>query len=48
MFNADNPGDWLFHCHDLLHATNGMVTAVKYNGYYSPFELNGEFHNDPE
>ncbi|MFS1514471.1 multicopper oxidase family protein [Chengkuizengella sp. SCS-71B] len=48
LFIADNPGDWLFHCHDLLHAANGMITAVKYNGYYSPFELNGEFHNEPE
>ncbi|MDP5277048.1 multicopper oxidase family protein [Chengkuizengella axinellae] len=48
LFIADNPGDWLFHCHDLLHATGGMVTAVKYNGYYSSFELGGEYHNEPE
>ncbi|WP_160647657.1 multicopper oxidase family protein [Chengkuizengella marina] len=48
LFIADNPGDWLFHCHDLLHATGGMVTAVKYNGYYSPFEIGGEYHNEPE
>ncbi|WP_399539081.1 multicopper oxidase family protein, partial [uncultured Paenibacillus sp.] len=28
-FLADNPGNWLFHCHDLGHAAAGMVTQVK-------------------
>lgn len=27
-FKADNPGNWLFHCHDLHHATAGMVNMV--------------------
>ncbi|WP_214483359.1 multicopper oxidase family protein [Bacillus sp. SM2101] len=48
LFTADNPGEWVFHCHDLVHAGNGMVTVVKYNGYYSPFELEGEYFNKPE
>ncbi len=31
-FAADNPGDWMFHCHDLHHAAAGMVSEVKYGG----------------
>lgn len=48
MFVADNPGDWVFHCHDLVHAGNGMVTVLTYKGFYSPFELDGMFNNQPE
>lgn len=48
LFTADNPGDWVFHCHDLIHATGGMVTVLNYNGYFSPFELEGKYHNQPE
>lgn len=32
-FNADNPGIWAFHCHNLVHAAKGMVTTVNYQGY---------------
>lgn len=32
-FNADNPGIWAFHCHNLVHAALGMVTTVNYQGY---------------
>ncbi len=32
-FIADNPGDWMFHCHDLNHASDGMVTTVDYEGH---------------
>ncbi|MCF3595051.1 multicopper oxidase family protein [Rhodobacteraceae bacterium LMO-12] len=28
-FVADNPGDWLFHCHMLSHAASGMITWMK-------------------
>ncbi|TDK52979.1 multicopper oxidase family protein [Antarcticimicrobium luteum] len=28
-FVADNPGDWLFHCHMLAHAAAGMTTWIK-------------------
>lgn len=28
-FVADNPGDWLFHCHMLAHAASGMTTWIK-------------------
>jgi FtsP/CotA-like multicopper oxidase with cupredoxin domain len=32
-FSADNPGEWMFHCHDLHHAAAGMVSTVHYEGY---------------
>lgn len=28
-FMADNPGDWLFHCHMLGHAASGMMTWLR-------------------
>ncbi|MGY3439691.1 MULTISPECIES: multicopper oxidase family protein [unclassified Marinovum] len=28
-FVADNPGDWLLHCHMLSHAVSGMTTRIK-------------------
>ncbi|WCK54824.1 multicopper oxidase family protein [Aneurinibacillus sp. Ricciae_BoGa-3] len=35
-FHATNPGDWMFHCHDLHHASTGMATVVHYVGYKTP------------
>jgi FtsP/CotA-like multicopper oxidase with cupredoxin domain len=29
-FEADNPGRWLFHCHNLYHMQTGMMTEVAY------------------
>ena len=29
-FDADNPGRWLFHCHNMLHMETGMATEVVY------------------
>ncbi len=29
-FIANNPGTWLFHCHELHHADGGMITSVVY------------------
>lgn len=29
-YKADNPGNWIFHFHDLHHASAGMVTKVTY------------------
>ncbi len=31
-FDADNPGRWLFHCHNLFHMAAGMMTEVVYDG----------------
>jgi FtsP/CotA-like multicopper oxidase with cupredoxin domain len=28
--NADNPGRWAFHCHNLYHMMTGMMTEVRY------------------
>lgn len=47
-FEADNPGDWMFHCHDLHHASAGMVTDVKYNGYQSSYIPDPSVGNKPE
>ena len=30
-FDADNPGRWLFHCHNLFHMASGMMTEVVYD-----------------
>ncbi|NEU58690.1 multicopper oxidase domain-containing protein [Halorussus sp. MSC15.2] len=29
-FIADNPGDWLFHCHNLYHLDAGMARVITY------------------
>ena len=29
-FDADNPGDWPLHCHNLYHMAVGMMTTVRY------------------
>ena len=29
-FDADNPGKWMFHCHNLYHMLSGMMTQVRY------------------
>jgi FtsP/CotA-like multicopper oxidase with cupredoxin domain len=29
-FDANNPGRWLFHCHNLYHMASGMMTEVVY------------------
>jgi hypothetical protein len=32
QFTADNPGRWLYHCHDMMHMASGMMTLVDYLG----------------
>jgi FtsP/CotA-like multicopper oxidase with cupredoxin domain len=29
-FDADNPGRWAFHCHNLLHMAAGMMIELRY------------------
>jgi FtsP/CotA-like multicopper oxidase with cupredoxin domain len=31
-FDADNPGRWPFHCHNLYHMASGMLTEFRYQG----------------
>ncbi len=47
-FQADNPGNWMFHCHDLGHASQGMVSEVKYAGYQPDFTIDPSANNMPE
>jgi len=28
-FVADNPGDWMFHCHVIEHLETGMMAVVR-------------------
>jgi multicopper oxidase len=30
QFVADNPGRWLFHCHNIYHMEAGMAREVRY------------------
>jgi FtsP/CotA-like multicopper oxidase with cupredoxin domain len=45
-FVADNPGIWMDHCHNLPHATEGLVAHLMYGGVRSSYRLGGA--NQPE
>jgi FtsP/CotA-like multicopper oxidase with cupredoxin domain len=47
-FVADNPGIWMDHCHNLPHASQGLVTHLMYAGVTTPYMVGGDAHNDPE
>lgn len=47
-FEADNEGNWMFHCHDLHHAAAGMVTELKYTDYKTDFVPDPNAGNKPE
>jgi len=32
-FDADNPGKWIMHCHQLYHMTVGMMLELHYEGF---------------
>jgi len=32
-FDADNPGMWAFHCHNLYHMQAGMFATLVYRGF---------------
>lgn len=36
QFDADNPGIWLNHCHNLYHLAAGMGTTVEFANYPKP------------
>jgi FtsP/CotA-like multicopper oxidase with cupredoxin domain len=38
-FKADNPGLWMFHCHDLHHASSGMDVILQYSGVSDPYNM---------
>ena len=33
IFDANNPGLWAFHCHNLYHMVAGMFATVVYDGF---------------
>jgi FtsP/CotA-like multicopper oxidase with cupredoxin domain len=47
-FVADNPGLWMDHCHNLPHASEGLMTHLMYEGITTPYRVGGESHNEPE
>ncbi|MFD1130657.1 multicopper oxidase family protein [Paenibacillus sp. PDC88] len=47
-FEADNPGEWMFHCHDLHHASSGMVTEVQYSDYQTNYTPDLSIENKAE
>jgi len=47
-FRADNPGLWMDHCHNLVHATGGLSMHLMYAGAYTPYVIGGAAHNAPE
>ena len=48
VFRADNPGVWMDHCHELPHATEGLVAHLMYEGYTTPYKVGGKTANQPE
>jgi FtsP/CotA-like multicopper oxidase with cupredoxin domain len=39
VFVADNPGIWMFHCHNLPHARSGLMTHLMYEGVSTPYRI---------
>ncbi|GIJ24442.1 multicopper oxidase family protein [Micromonospora lutea] len=37
MFQANNRGIWMNHCHNLPHADQGMMLRLRYDGVSTPF-----------
>jgi hypothetical protein len=36
IFDAQNPGIWMMHCHVLYHMAAGMMTTTNYQDYPEP------------
>ena len=45
-FVADNPEVWMFHCHHLGHAAEGLVAHPMYEGVTVPYRIGAG--NEPE
>jgi FtsP/CotA-like multicopper oxidase with cupredoxin domain len=48
VFRADNPGIWMDHCHNLMHAAEGLVAHLMYEGVTTPYLVGGKAGNQPE
>jgi len=47
-FLADNPGIWMDHCHNLPHASQGLMTHLMYEGITTRYHIGGDAANEPE
>lgn len=41
-FKAEEPGQWMFHCHNLYHMKSGMARIVKYSSFTPDTELEAQ------
>lgn len=46
-FLADEPGEWMLHCHNLYHLKTGMARVVKYMSYKPKKEIEHFQKHDP-
>ncbi len=47
-FVADNPGIWMSHCHNLIHAAQGMDLMIGYDNVMTPYAFGSASPNRPE
>ena len=47
-FTADNPGLWMFHCHNLYHANWGMDMMLVYPNIATPYFIGTQSGNEPD
>jgi uncharacterized cupredoxin-like copper-binding protein len=46
-FMANEPGEWMLHCHNLYHMKTGMARVVKYSSFTPSKELQEHQKHDP-
>lgn len=46
-FYANEPGQWMLHCHNLYHMKTGMARVVKYMSYKPSPEIAAHENHDP-
>jgi FtsP/CotA-like multicopper oxidase with cupredoxin domain len=46
-FYANEPGDWMLHCHNLYHMKTGMARVVSYSSFTPSLEIQHLRHADP-
>jgi FtsP/CotA-like multicopper oxidase with cupredoxin domain len=44
-FVADNPGNWVDHCHNLRHAADGLMAHLAYTDVTTPYRVGGAAGN---
>lgn len=47
-FVANNPGIWMIHCHNFVHANWGMDMMLDYYGYSTPYTVGTKSGNFPD